>query len=75
MAKKGMIEREKKRIKLNQKYEPKRQALLEEYESDRDEDENEKNMDDYVIKGEFLENGEIIFNKPIRSNTYYIYNK
>ena len=50
-------------------------ALLEEYESDRDEDEDEKNMDDYVIKGEFLENGEITFNKPIRSNTYYIYNK
>jgi len=31
MAKKSMIEREKKRIKLNQKYESKRQALLEEY--------------------------------------------
>jgi small subunit ribosomal protein S14 len=33
MAKKSMIEREKKRIKLNQKYESKRQALLDEYNS------------------------------------------
>jgi len=45
-------------------------ALLEEYDSDRDEEEDEKNIDDYVIKGEFLENGEITFNKPIRSNSY-----
>jgi small subunit ribosomal protein S14 len=33
MAKKSMIEREKKRIKLNLKYESKRQALLDEYNS------------------------------------------
>ena len=36
MAKKSMIEREKKRIKLNQKYESKRQALLDEYNSTSD---------------------------------------
>ena len=36
MAKKSMIEREKKRIKLNQKYESKRQALLKEYSSTSD---------------------------------------
>ena len=36
MAKRSMIEREKKRIKLHQKYESKRQALLEEYNSTSD---------------------------------------
>lgn len=36
MAKKSMIEREKKRIKLNKKYEAKRNLLLQEYRSTRD---------------------------------------
>jgi len=36
MAKKSMVEREKKRIKLTKKYESKRQALLEEYNSTSD---------------------------------------
>ena len=36
MAKKSMIEREKKRIKLNKKHETKRNLLLHEYRSTRD---------------------------------------
>ena len=36
MAKKSMIEREKKRIKLNNKYSSKRKNLLEEYNSTKD---------------------------------------
>jgi len=34
MAKKSMIEREKKRIRLNQKYALKREALLDEYKAE-----------------------------------------
>lgn len=36
MAKKSMIEREKKRIKLNSKYKIKRQNLLEQYKKTKD---------------------------------------
>jgi len=36
MAKKSMIEREKKRIKLNNKYEVKRQNLLKQYQTTED---------------------------------------
>lgn len=36
MAKKSMIEREKKRIKLNKKYTPKRNQLLQEYQKTED---------------------------------------
>ena len=36
MAKKSMIEREKKRIKLSSKYKIKRQSLLEQYEKTKD---------------------------------------
>jgi small subunit ribosomal protein S14 len=36
MAKKSMVEREKKRIKLTKKYELKRHALIAEYNSTRD---------------------------------------
>ena len=36
MAKKSMIEREKKRIKLNNKYNTKRQNLLKEYQTTED---------------------------------------
>nr|YP_009092937.1 ribosomal protein S14 [Chaetoceros simplex]AIR75328.1 ribosomal protein S14 [Chaetoceros simplex]QXM17709.1 ribosomal protein S14 [Chaetoceros tenuissimus] len=36
MAKKSMIEREKKRIKLNNKYNSKRQKLLKEYQTTED---------------------------------------
>ena len=36
MAKKSMIEREKKRIKLNNKYKTKRQNLLNQYETTED---------------------------------------
>ena len=36
MAKKSMIEREKKRIKLNSKYKIKRQSLLEQYKKTKD---------------------------------------
>ena len=36
MAKKSMVEREKKRIKLHNKYELKRKLLLQEYNSTRD---------------------------------------
>nr|QXM17319.1 ribosomal protein S14 [Chaetoceros costatus] len=36
MAKKSMIEREKKRIKLNNKYELKRQNLLKQYQTTED---------------------------------------
>jgi small subunit ribosomal protein S14 len=36
MAKKSMIEREKKRIKLNNKYEIKRQNLLKQYQTTED---------------------------------------
>nr|YP_009496546.1 ribosomal protein S14 [Actinocyclus subtilis]AWT39259.1 ribosomal protein S14 [Actinocyclus subtilis] len=36
MAKKSMIEREKKRIKLTKKYEQKRAILLEKYQNTRD---------------------------------------
>ena len=43
MAKKSMIEREKKRIKLNQKYQSKRQALCIKY----------KNTDDFNTKLEY----------------------
>jgi len=39
--------------------------LLEEEESDREEDD-----ESYVIRGDLLENGELIFNKPIRSNGF-----
>jgi hypothetical protein len=39
--------------------------LLEEYESDREEDE-----ESYVIRGDLLENGKLVFNKPIRSNGF-----
>jgi hypothetical protein len=39
--------------------------LLEEYESDR-EDDNES----YVIRGDLLENGKLIYDKPIKSNHY-----
>ena len=43
--------------------------LLQEHESDRDEETNYPEL--YIIKGEILENGEIIFDKPIQSNNYY----
>ena len=43
--------------------------LLEESESDRDDD--EKRVGYYIIKGEFSENGEIVFDKPIQSMSYY----
>ena len=36
MAKKSMVEREKKRIRLNNKYEAKRNLLLQEYRSTKD---------------------------------------
>ena len=36
MAKKSMIEREKKRIKLNNKYKIKRQNLLKQYQTTED---------------------------------------
>ena len=36
MAKKSMVEREKKRIRLNNKYEAKRNVLLQEYRSTKD---------------------------------------
>ncbi len=36
MAKKSMIEREKKRIKLNNKYNSKRQNLLKQYQTTED---------------------------------------
>ena len=42
--------------------------LLEEYDSDRDED--DKNIGYYIIKGEFI-NGEIILDKSIKSMSYY----
>jgi hypothetical protein len=43
--------------------------LLEEYNSDR-EDEN-KYSGIYISKGEILENGDFIYDKPIRNNSYY----
>jgi hypothetical protein len=43
--------------------------LLEEYENDMD-DEN-KYSELYIIKGEILENGEFVYDKPIRNNSYY----
>jgi hypothetical protein len=43
--------------------------LLEEYENDMD-DEN-KYSELYIIKGEILENGEFLYDKPIRNNSYY----
>ena len=39
--------------------------LLEEYESDREDDD-----ESYVIRGDLLENGKLVFNKPIRSNGF-----
>jgi len=39
--------------------------LLEEYESDREEKQGH-----YIIRGDLLENGKLIFNKPIRSNGF-----
>jgi hypothetical protein len=42
--------------------------LLLEHESDRDEAVNYPGV--YIIKGEILENGEFIYDKPIRSNSY-----
>jgi hypothetical protein len=45
--------------------------LLEEYENDMDD--NNKYAELYIIKGEILdnENGEFIYDKPIRNNSYY----
>jgi hypothetical protein len=40
--------------------------FLEEYESDRDIDDKR-----YIIRGEILENGEFIYDKPIKSNHCY----
>jgi len=42
--------------------------LLEEIKSDRDD--ACKYPDVYIIRGEILENGEFIYDKPIRSNSY-----
>ena len=42
--------------------------LLLEHESDRDEEDKYPGV--YIIKGEILENGEFIYDKPIRSNSY-----
>lgn len=42
---------------------------IEEYDSDRDEE--DKNIGNYIIKGEFSENGEIILDKSIKSMSYY----
>jgi hypothetical protein len=39
--------------------------LLEEYESDR-----EEKQDHYIIRGDLLENGKLIYDKPIKSNHY-----
>ena len=39
--------------------------LLEEYESDR-----EENPEHYIIRGNLLENGKLIYDKPIRSHDY-----
>ena len=41
---------------------------LEEINSDRDEEDKYSGV--YIIKGEILENGEFIYDKPIRSNHY-----
>ena len=43
--------------------------LLEEYESNRDVD--NKYPEIYIIKGEILENGDFVYDKPIRNNSYY----
>ena len=42
--------------------------LLLEHESDRDEEDKYPGV--YIIKGEILENGEFIYDKPIRSNSH-----
>ena len=39
--------------------------LLEEYESDQ-----EEKQDHYIIRGDLLENGKLIIDKPIKSNHY-----
>lgn len=43
--------------------------LLEEYENNRDDDNKYPEL--YISKGEILENGEFIYDKPIRNNSYY----
>ena len=43
-------------------------VFLEELKSDRDEEDKYSGL--YIIKGEILENGEFIYDKPIRSNSY-----
>ena len=40
-------------------------SFLEEYESNREEKQNR-----YIIRGDLLENGKLIFDKPIRSHDY-----
>jgi hypothetical protein len=40
--------------------------LLSEYESDRDDE--MKNVNKYIIKATLFENGEFIYDKPIRVN-------
>ena len=44
-------------------------TLLEEYDSDRDDE--TKYPDLYIIHGEILENGDFVYDKPIRNNSYY----
>jgi len=46
--------------------------LLEEYENDRDEEDKYSGL--YIVKGEILENGEFIYDKPIKSNNYDFHN-
>jgi len=43
--------------------------LLEEYESNRDD--HNKYAEVYISKGEILENGDFVYDKPIRNNSYY----
>lgn len=45
-------------------------VFLEEFKSDRDEEDKYSGL--YIIKGEILENGEFIYDKPIRSNSHDI---
>ena len=46
--------------------------LLEEYENDRDEEDKYPGL--YIVKGEILENGEFIYDTPIKSNNYDFHN-
>jgi hypothetical protein len=43
-------------------------SFLEELKSDRDKEDKYPGL--YIVKGEILENGEFVYDKPIRSNSY-----